>query len=264
MMERAIFISSLDNLRYFDNGFSRIYFGNEFCEHLVPSITDLKQIMDFASERGINFTFVTPYVTDNGLKRIQILLEKIAEEKAYTEVVFNDYGVLRMLNKKYSHLTPVMGRLLNRMKRGPRLMAVIDKLPQTTVNYFRRSNLTIPILVEFLNTNNVKRVELDNMLQGIDLTFNNMEASLYVPFAYVTTTRLCLANFCDKPELEGMIGILPCKKECKKYTFIMDSEIMPVTLIRKGNTIFFRNDSLPENLDKIGVTRIVVEPEIPM
>lgn len=263
-MERAIFISSLNNLRYFDNGFSRIYFGNEFCEKLIPSIIDLKHIMDFTLERGVNFTFVTPYITDNGLQRIKVLLEKLTEERPDSEVVFNDYGMLRMLNKHYSHLTPVMGRLLNRMKRGPRLMTVIDKLPQTTVEYFRSSNLTVPILLEFLNANNVKRVELDNVLQGINLTLNSMEASLYVPFAYITTTRICLSNSCDKIDLKERVGIFPCEKECKKYTFIMDSEIMPVTLIRKGNTIFFRNDSLPENLEEIGVTRIVIEPEIPM
>jgi len=263
-MERAIFVSNLNNLRYFDNGFSRIYFGNEFCENLIPSIRDLKYIIDFTLERSLNFTFVTPYVTDNGLKRIRILLEQMVQDRPDSEVVFNDYGTLRVLNKHYSDLTPVMGRLLNRMKRGPRLMTVIGKLPQTTVEYFQSSNLSVPILLEFLNANNVKRVELDNMLQGINLILNTMEASLYVPFGYITTTRLCLTNFCDKPELEEMVGIFPCEKECGKYTFFMDNEIMPVTLIRKGNTIFFRNDSLPENLEKIGVTRIVMEPEIPM
>jgi hypothetical protein len=264
MMERAIFISNPNNLKYFGDDFSRLYFGNEFCESLIPSFTEVKNILDFTLENNVDFTFVTPYITNAGLKDLEFLLDKIMQEKPGSEVVFNDYGVLRILNKRYSRLVPVMGRLLNRMKRGPRLMMVIDKLPQTTAEYFRSSNLSVPILCRFLNENRVRRVELDNVLQGIDFILDDLEASLYVPFAYVTTTRFCLANSCDIPEKSEMIGIFPCKKECKTYTFYLRNEIMPVTLIRKGNSIFFRNDSLPENMEKIGITRIVIEPEIPM
>ena len=157
-----------------------------------------------------------------------------------------------------------MGRLLNRMKRGPRLMVVADKLPQTTMEYFQSSNLAAPVLRQFLNKNRVRRVELDNVLQGIDFALDTLEASLYVPFAYVTTTRFCLANSCDVPEKREMIGIFPCGKECQKYTFYLRNPIMLVTLIRKGNTIFFSNEALPEGLEQKGISRIVVEPEIPM
>lgn len=263
-MEQAIFVSKVESLKYFSSHFSRLYFGNEFCEQLIPSITDLEQALDFVAENSLDFTFVTPYVTNRGLKRLEVLLQKIAQKKPDSEVVFNDYGVLRTLNNHYRELEPVMGRLLNRMKRGPRLMVVIDKLPPTTVEYFQNSNLTLPILGEFLNTHRVRRVELDNVLQGIDFHLESLEASLYMPFAYVTTTRLCLVNSCDIPEREEMVGIFPCKRECQKYTFYLRSEIMPVVLTRKGNTIFFENAVLPDSIEEKGITRIVTEPEIPM
>jgi hypothetical protein len=143
-------------------------------------------------------------------------------------------------------------------------MMVIDRLPQTTVEYFKSSNLTVPALSEFLNNNGVRRVELDNVLQGFDFSLDNLSASLYLPFACVTTTRLCLANSCDIPEREEMVGVFPCKRECQKYTFYLRSEIMPVVLIRKGNTIFFENRALPDNIEEKGINRIVTEPEIPM
>lgn len=263
-MEQAIFISKVENLKYFSPHFSRLYFGNEFCEQLIPSVTELDQLLDFVSENSLDFTFVTPYVTNNGLSRLGILFQEIAQKRPDSEVVFNDYGVLRVLNNHYSHLEPVMGRLLNRMKRGPRLMMVIDKLPQTTVEYFRSSNLTLPVLSKFLNDNRVRRVELDNVLQGFDFSVDDLSASLYLPFAYVTTTRLCLTNSCDIPEREEMIGLFPCQRECQKYTFYLRSEIMPVILIRKGNTIFFENGVLPDGIEEKGITRIVTEPEIPM
>jgi len=263
-MEQAIFISKVENLKYYSPRFSRLYFGNEFCEHLVPSITNLEHVLDFTLQNSLDFTFVSPYVTDKGLEKLDSLLQKIVEKKPDSEVVFNDYGVLRMLNSRYGGLEPVMGRLLNRMKRGPRLMMVIDKLPQTTVEYFRRSNLGVPILDQFLNENRVRRVELDNVLQGIDFAPGNLRVSLYMPFVYVTTTRFCLVNSCDVPEKREIIGIFPCGKECQKYTFYLTSPIMPVTLIRKGNTIFFSNEVLPDSLEDKGITRLVVQPEIPI
>ncbi len=263
-MEQAIFISKVENLKYFNPHFSRLYFGNEFCEQLIPSVAELDQVLDFASENSLDFAFVTPYLTENGLRRWEILLQVIAQKRPGSEVVFNDYGVLRILRSRYSGLEPVMGRLLNRMKRGPRLMMVIDKLPQTTVEYFRSSNLTVPALSKFLNDNGVRRVELDNVLQDFDFSLDDLSASLYLPFAYVTTTRLCLVNSCDIPEREELIGVFPCQRECQKYTFYLRSEIMPVILIRKGNTIFFENSVLPDSIEEMGITRIVTEPEIPM
>jgi len=263
-MEQAVFISKVADLKYFTPRFSRVYFGNEFCEQLIPSRTELQQVLDFVLEKGLDFTLVSPYITDRGLKGLDILLAEVARSKPDSEVVFNDYGVLRMLSNCYTQLEPVMGRLLNRMKRGPRLMMVINKLPPTTVDYFRSSNLTVPVLVQFLNQHRVRRVEMDNVLQGIDFHLDNLTGSIYLPFAYVTTTRLCLSNACDIPEKEEMIGIFPCKRECQKYTFYLRNEIMPVMLIRKGNTIFFENEVLPDNIKDIGITRIVTEPEIPM
>ena len=224
----------------------------------------MEQALDFAAKNGLDFTFVSPYVTNKGLRRVEVLLREISRRKPDSEVVFNDYGVLRILNGHYSDLEPVMGRLLNKMKRGPRLMMVADKLPPSTVEYFRSSNLTVPILREFLTDNRIRRVELDNVLQGFDFSLDSLEASLYVPFAYITTTRFCLTNSCDTPEREEMIGIFPCKQECQQYTFYLRNEIMPVALIRKGNTTFLENEALPDAMEEKGITRIVTQPEIPI
>jgi hypothetical protein len=264
-MEQAIFISRIENLKYYTPQFLRLYFGNEFCEHLIPSVAELRQVLDFVGEKGLDFTLVTPYATDRDLKRLEGLFRELAGRKPGSEVVFNDYGVLRILNSSYPELEPVMGRLLHKMKRGPRLMTVISKLPPSTVEYFRSTNLTVPILGEFLNQHGVKRVELDNLLQGFDFSLDNaLRGSLYFPYAYVSTTRFCLSSSCDVPEKEEVIGIFPCQRECQQYTFYMKSEVMPVILIRKGNTIFFENEVLPEDLEGRGINRIVNEPEIPM
>ena len=145
-MESALFVSKISNLKYFNSDYSRLYFGNEFCQNLLPSIEDLRYALNFASKRGIPFTLVTPFVTDQYLPTIEGLIHEIDRLKPQSEVVFNDFGVFHMLNRLDCQLLPVMGRLLCRMKRGPRLMTIINKLPQTTIDYFRKSNLTVPIL----------------------------------------------------------------------------------------------------------------------
>lgn len=264
MIERALFVSRLDNLHYWDRSFPRLYFGNEFCERLLPSPEELTSALQFTSDKSIELTLVTPYVTEAGLKHVRILLNELSNQRDGTEVVFNDYGVFRMMNQQFPQLVPVMGRLLNKMKRGPRLMVVIDRLPETTVEYFRNSSLTVPLMRKFLIENKVKRVELDNVLQGISLPVPGLSVSIYMPFVYVTTTRMCLTASCDVQELQDRVGIFPCLRECRKYTFGLTSEIMPVMLIRKGNTVFFENNELPDDLEECGVSRLVVQPEIPM
>jgi len=265
MMETALLVARTEYLAYFNNEFSRLYFGNEFCERLLPAAAELREALALVRDRrGVGFTFVTPYVTEKGLRTLRRLLDIISREMPGSEVVCNEYGVLRTLHKDYPALEPVLGRLLSRMKRGPRLMTVIDKLPASTVHYFRDNNLNVPALAEFLSGLGVKRVELDNVLQGFDFTLERFTGSLYFPFAYVTTTRLCLANGCEDAARAEQVTISPCRRECRRYTFRMTHPIMPLPLIRKGNTIFFRNDRLPDGLEERGFDRLVVQPELPM
>ncbi len=67
-MEYAVFISKVENLKYCDHNFSRLYFGNEFCQHLLPSVLEMEEALNFIG--ALDFTFVTPYVTDEGLMRL--------------------------------------------------------------------------------------------------------------------------------------------------------------------------------------------------
>ncbi|OGL39236.1 MAG: hypothetical protein A2043_10675, partial [Candidatus Schekmanbacteria bacterium GWA2_38_9] len=220
-------------------------------------------------KRNADFTLVTPFVTNKGIKRLIPLLKRVSElelgEKKI-EVVFNDWGVLRLLRREYKELVPVMGRMLNKMKRGPRLMAVINHLPKDTVEYYQSVNLDVPEFVGFLKENRIERVEFDNVLQDINFNFlsNGITVSLYLPFAYVSTTRFCLANSCDIPEKLEQVGIYPCRKECQRYTFLLQNPAMPVPLVRKGNTIFFKNEFPPKGFNEANISRVVIEPEIPM
>ena len=262
-MERALFIAKKKNLKYLTTDYQRVYFGNEFCERLLPSTETLSGVRQEIADRKLDFTLVTPYVTDAGIQKVARLLETLPSG---TEVVFNDWGVLRIIRQNFPALQLVQGRLLTKLKRGPRIAHFLDKLPPDALHHLRSTNLGVPAYQQFLKKHTINRVELDNPIQGLDLEGvpADLKLSLYIPFAYVSTTRFCLVANCDIPEKKGVIGVFPCHQECQKYTFYLNNPVMTTLLIRKGNTLFFKNTKLPPDLKKTTIDRIVIQPEIPM
>jgi collagenase-like PrtC family protease len=67
------------------------------------------------------FTFVTPYVGNLMLARIEESLEYLnsLNIKNPIEVVVNDFGVLRLINTKYKNLKVVFGRVIHKLLKTP-------------------------------------------------------------------------------------------------------------------------------------------------
>ncbi len=260
--EKALFISKTGNLKYLTDDFHRLYFGDEFCERLLPTGPELEEALEQAGRRGLPFTFVTPYVTEAGLGQVATLIKLLPDA---TEVVFNDWGVFSLLHSRFPALVPVLGRLLTKIKRGPRIAEFLDKLPRQAVEHLRKTNLGVPVYQKFLFEHNIMRAELDNPMQGLDLSDvpPQLHLSLYIPFTYITTTRFCLIANCDVPEKKGFIGVFPCQKQCRKYTFYLDNAVMTTHLIRRGNTVFYKNTNIPDELKDSDIDRVVIEPEVP-
>lgn len=262
-MEQAIFISKIVDLSYVIPKYTRLYFGNEFCQRLIPSLSDLERISKFVSDRKMDFTLVTPYVTDDGLRCLIPILRYVIDHFDAPEIVINDWGVFKVVKDEFDYSNLVLGRLLTKQKRGPRLLNIREKAPQEMFQHFKQSNVDVPILTEYLSATGVKRVELDNLLQGLDREEFMLKASLYLPFSYVSTTRFCLTAFCES-EKKSLRTIPECNKECRKYTFRLKHKSMPVDLYLKGNSQFFKNECVPDNLECLGINRLVYQPEIPM
>lgn len=260
--ENALFITQKENLSYLTPDFKRVHFGVEFCERLLPAKKELQETHAEVAGRGFAFTFVTPYVTEDGLQKVRGLLKLLPDG---AEVVFNDWGVFKLLHEQFPQLVPVLGRLLTKIKRGPRIMKFIDQLPKDALDHLRSTNLGVPRYTDFLFANNICRAELDNPLQGLNLGGipAQLKLSLHIPFAYVSTTRFCLTANCDAPDKKGFIGVFPCGKECRRYTFFLDNAAMTTMLIRKGNTIFFRNTTVQPELRESHIDRVIIAPEIP-
>jgi len=260
-MEKAIHITDANDLRHFNKKFTRIYFGNEFCERLIPVIPEVKKIIDFCVENKLNFTFITPYVTNKGIGGLKKIFDFLLKQKMneYFEIVFNDYGVFNIL--KDSGFKLVLGRLLTKQKRGPRIITLKNKIPEEAYKHFKDAPASSKSMQNFLLGNNIKRIELDNLVQGINLKLDKrLKASLYYPYIYTTTTRSCLIANINKREP----NVYLCKKECGNLVFELSSRNMPRKILIKGNTQFIFNDRIPEGLENMGVNRLVYQPKIPL
>lgn len=256
----------------------RIYWGSEFCETLIPGAWSTTRLAEGVRGQGLDWTLVTPYVTDSGLDRIGRLLDKLPRDLHPDEVVVNDWGVLRRLRRDHEQIRPVLGRLMNKMIRDPRVATQFDdpRAPKEAVDALRGFSISAGSYRSFLDDNNVGRVEVDNPLQGlaVDFSAQGMPASIYLPFGYVTTGRICLPGSLGLPPGEKFSHLGRCSRECGGTVLELKNTRSPfesdrgLTLYQRGNTIFYfqpprQVEAGLEAAAGCGVDRVVWQPELP-
>ena len=234
MMEHALFVSNPENLKFYEQGkFGRLYFGNEFCEHLIPTEGQLKYIVEWCEEKLLNLSFVTPaFLRDENIRMLSGLLEILPKG---TEVIFNDYGLLDIINSN-DHV-PIQGRVLSIITRDPRTIR-----NKNNFEYMRLNNLT-PVYQREMMHRGIMRIELDNVRQGyVFRAIEGIRTSLYYPFVYCNITRNCV--FYDKQE-----GKHKCESEP------LEGSLEGAKIGIKGNVQYYKNSKRPEtegwNLDRL-------------
>jgi hypothetical protein len=269
--EKAVFINNMDDL---PSDMDRIYCGNEFCQKLIPDVKELARWCSFADTKGLDLTFVTPFVTNVGLEQLGVIFDYLESQKDM-EVVFNDWGVFRLLTEKYKNIKPIVGRLLTKQRRDPRWLffskyrkarkvfnasggatvLVPKKIPEETQDHFSSSIYNSEIFQEYLVENNVQMVEIDNLPWETKIDKNKkISISLYYPYEYIATTRMC-----------GKVTLSygRCDNECKKYFLKVKEKALPEDFYNIGNTVFYKSDLDPAQVENAGVDRIVFQPYLP-
>ncbi len=254
-MEYAIFISDISSLKHFHiREFTRVYYGSEFCEHLMPSSAQMAAVLDFASNYKAAFTLVTPILYESGLKKANELLERLPSG---TEVVINDLGLLD--TAAALGLVPVHGRLLLSSVKDPR----IGK-DAPFKEYFSSHNIQSSY-VRMMKARGVSRIEIDNVWQSYDLSrIEGVSMSLYYPFVSCSTTRKCLfANLAGGGDCGvGGLGFpVSCDRKCGGRAIRADLAGRQITIM--GNAQFYRNDAPPSYFDSEPIDRLVYMPVIP-
>src|SRR5215467_15071082 len=261
-----------------DITFSRCVYGNEFCEHLIPSPEKLHEILAAADTAGLPVTFLTPYCSDAGIESLKPLLHQLSLNSVPAEVVFNDWGVLNLLRRDFPELIPVQGRLMNKSLRDPRVTGVYvsSEGPGPALVSLRRSNLDCSSYTGFLAGMGVSSVKLDNLPQGIDLGFadDGVKASVYFPFGFISTSRICMAAGLHYRKRDKFQPGAPCRHECQSHLLEYAYTNSPFPnrdqkFYLKGNSYFYAHTEEMLRLlfqqARAGlIERLIFQPELPM
>ena len=281
MVEKAIHITNLNNLKYFQSGkYQRIYWGVEFCQNLIPSIADTEEVLRFVKKNELKFSFVTPFVTERGLERLKRIFYWLNKKKISCEVVVNDWGVLEYLHTEFKGVfEPVFGRLMSRQVRDPAMKGVLEKQPVFAVKAkdgkisiivhrppnkkyqqgIKSSYINSNLFQGFLSKFGIKRMELNNLIQGLNLNGVKFKKSIYTPFVHISTTRFCPM----RTRKQKIYRINVCQKECQKYYEVLRNKAIPKLIYKRGNTTFYKNPLDSNEIIKTDINRIVFQPELP-
>jgi hypothetical protein len=262
-VEHALYLADI-NQDFDPAGVDRLYFGAEFCEIKIPGVEETAAAALIAAESGLGFTLVTPYVTDRGLELLREVFLSLPADKP-GEVVVNDYGALTMLKRERPDVTPVLGRLMSGQKRGFGVSTRQGDARPALAASWTASAFDLPAVREWLVEHGIRRVELDNLPQGIgsDFSGSGLGASLYAPFGFVTTTRYCPYAYREGRWL-NISG--ECGRACRQGMIEERADIFDRPIWLAGNAQFYEFDNVPsdDELKKKGINRLIIERSIPV
>ena len=216
---------------------SRVHFGNEFCERLLPSRSLLESVVKTVSAAGLGFSLIAPTLTDHGLDAAQQLLEALPNG---SEVVVNDWGLMRRVRHGFPRLHLSAGRLLCRMLKEPRA-------PSAQYMEFGGHGFMSPGFEALLQRFGVSRLEIDvpPFATVEDLRAPDNQVSVHVPFGFTTTGRICRIGSLHQPPARKFATGHHCARECLSYATAMESAREPrgsgIRIFQRGNTVFYRH-----------------------
>jgi len=249
-LEQAAFLYDLPEEP--PTGFSRLYYGAEFCFWRLSSIEKTQASRAWARRADWTYTLVTPVLGEAERRQLDVFFKAVLPElNAGDEVLISDWGALELVRSVRNDLKVILGRALSGQKRGPRILAM--NLGDEQSEYFRRGSWHNRDAVALLVEKGVTRIEQDNLLQGLAPLPQPLEGSLHLPYAMVTSSRNC--PFRTSPELG------PCAATCGEI-FTLKTEETETLLYQDGNTQFLHNETLPKDLSTLGINRIVTHPEL--
>ena len=255
-----------------------VYFGQETCEKLIPSIKDMQAAVSYCLEKQYSFTFATPYVGPHGMQKLLQLFDYLQLEASGSEVVVNDFGVLHQLCKNYKDLSPTLGRLLVKTKRDPRYsisgfeaaetdindMKVVEKNQAETI---QSSALELTEYQSFLRLKGVKRICIDSPSPGFNEKLwagNLLPVDLYWPWAYITSSRSCPVAAITQPGKESHPTEEHCKYQCRKFGFGFKSDKKMLPTVLRGNAVWMNTTSQFESSLRFSFDRLIYQPYVPV
>jgi hypothetical protein len=247
-------------------------FGSEFCEHLLPSLRVLERAHALACEKGKEFTYVTPRLSNAGIDRLKEQLAFLSE-KGEVGVVANDFGALSIL-RRHPNLHPHLGRNLFLV---PARSAWTDGHIQSEEpssergkwirDLYASTSLNYQATIELYRRYGCHRADVDwipHILPALAfLVEKGLHLSAHLQLVPVTFTRRChTARFLGEKRPET------CSRPCLRRAFVLENEALEeyeaefgLQLYLHGNTVFRVVQPSREDIARLqeaGVAELVV------
>ena len=231
----------------------RLYVGDEFCDHRLPHLNELDALIRLATENRWPVSFLTPPLSDQGIERCARLLDLLEQSLPHSEVVANDWGVLFFVKENYPSLQLAVGRLLNKGFKDPRLPDAtgVSRFSAEAAELLDCSTFDFSGYQQMLLELQVSRLERDVMPYG-DLKMNGsagMNASIYFPFGYITTGRICWTASYNQPAAKKYRMSDGCRRCCNRMSFRLAHNSLSQQIYQSGNTVFYLYPA--EKLDRL-------------
>lgn len=216
---------------------THLHLGNEFCDRLIPTLKELTLAQCKATQLKLNFSLVTPMLTDHGFQRLDRLLPKLEEG---TEIIINDWGMMERLRSHYPMLTPVLGRLLNKTIKDPRLPSDQWTKLHPVDNQSKHFH-------NFLSRLSINHLEMDVPPFATKEQFESdrIKLSVHLPYGYTFKGRMCRIGSSNLKDDAKFSAAHACHKECLTYWVQavrphakQDTELYS---FQRGNTQFYRH-----------------------
>lgn len=197
----------------------RFYIGNQFCHNLFPTEEQLFLIMDKMYSEGLEITLAFSYIREFMLSSVEKLLEKVdnwcCTHEVNVEILINDWAMAEMLQERTGHLVPVLGTLLNKRKKDPRMQYKSGDLA-----LFQHNSLNAEFYREFLAEEfHIHRYEWESC--GYPQKLPPGKNSLHLPFYQTNTSQYCpLYALCTTGDRGTQQLAEHCPKFCEKYALL--------------------------------------------
>ena len=237
----------------------RLYIGNQFCHLLFPEETTLFQLIEKAYEEGLKLTLSFPYLREFMLEPVQQLLRKLnfwcQEHRTTVEIIVNDWAMADLL-QNYPQLCPVLGVLINKHRKDPRL-----SYKKGEPSLLERNNLNADFYRTFLRKKmRIKRYEWESCSYLPELPKGNH--SLHLPFYQTNTSQYCpLYARCEKGSRGAQTLPENCPHWCTEYASLYPAHLH---MIGRYNSLFaldaeiLRSPELLGGWIQTGVDRLVI------
>lgn len=256
---RAVFVAERARIPAAGEGYDRLYFGSEFCWQRLPDADGAAALVGEAASRGMAFTLVTPLLDEEGLEATLRVVAGLPAE-AGVEVVANDVGLVQALAREQWAGTLVAGRLIARQRRGPGFRRHGEPPPEAEAA-LRGSALDSPaFLARLAERYGVRRFELDNLVQGVEIAAPppGISFSVYHPWLFVAASRRCPWRFDGKRWRTSSECVAPCRGRILEL--VAEEGSAPLAL--GGCAQYLRNEG-SDIYAGPGVDRHVILPAVP-